>query len=432
MTLDDRTSTLGLAVPPAPLTAIVRVLNAPSVPASFRLESGCCRVGASRAADIVVSDETVSRLHVELSLSPEGVLLTDLGSRNGCYYLGQRVEKITLALGSSFRIGRTEIAVEADRQTLDRLAPVNLNSYGSLIGVSEAMRRLFAILLRLENSLVSVLIQGESGTGKELCARAIHDHSAVGSGPFVAVNCAAIDRALARSELFGHRKGAFTGASDAHVGAFEAASGGTLLLDEVGELPVDVQPVLLRVLETGALVRVGENTERPVKVRIVAATNRDLSAEVEAGKFRQDLYFRLAVVKLQIAPLRERPEDVEPLVRKLATDLGIGELAPEIVADFRTRPWPGNARELKNALSAFAALGALDGQPAAAAGELEAVLCRWLDQTRPYAEQKDELLKTFQRLYLRALLEYTGGNQSEAARISGLDRSYLSKVLTKR
>jgi DNA-binding NtrC family response regulator len=430
--LDDRTSTLGLTVPPAPLTAIVRVLNAPAVPATFRLESGCCRIGASRAADVVVSDETVSRLHVELSLSPEGVLLTDLGSRNGCYYLGQRVEKITLSLGSTFRIGRTEIAVEADRQTLDRLAPVNLNSYGSLIGISEAMRRLFAVLLRLENSLVSVLLQGESGTGKELCARAIHEHSAVASGPFVAVNCAALDRALARSELFGHRKGAFTGASEAHVGAFEAASGGTLLLDEVGELPVDVQPVLLRVLETGALTRVGDNTERPVRVRIIAATNRDLSAEVEAGNFRQDLYFRLAVVKLGLKPLRERVEDIEPLARKLAAELGIDELAPEILADFRTRPWPGNARELRNALSAYAALGAMDGPLSGPADELEAALCRWLDATRPYAAQKDELLKAFQRLYLRALLEHTGGNQSEAARISGIDRSYLSKVLTKR
>ena len=232
-------------------------------------------------------------------------------------------------------------------------------SYGELVGSSSAMRQVFGMLSRLESSLVNVLVERESGTGKELVARAIHEHSPAAAGPFVALNCGAMDRSLARSELFGHRRGAFTGASEAHAGAFEAASGGTLFLDEIGELPYDVQPLLLRALEAGAITRMGDTDQHLVKVRIVAATNRDLASEVRAGNFRDELYFRLAVVRIALPPLRDRPEDIALLAQRFAQEVGLSELGADVSRELGRRRWPGNARELRNAIHAYAVLGSV-------------------------------------------------------------------------
>jgi DNA-binding NtrC family response regulator len=291
------------------------------------------------------------------------------------------------------------------------------------------MRKVFALLSRLESSLANVLVQGDSGTGKELVARAIHDHSLVSSGPFLAVNCGAMDRAFVRSELFGHKRGAFTGALDARVGVFEAASGGTLFLDEVGELPLDVQPVLLRTLEVGAITRMGENTERPVKVRIVAATHRDLRGEVEAGRFREDLYFRIMVVQIKVPSLRERPDDIGVLAAHFASQVGLRDLPAEVLAELASRSLPGNARELKNALHTYAALGVLPERRNSRDAELDNAFLSAVDLGKPYAQQKEQVLRRFLRVYLEALLSHTGGNQSSAAKISGLQRSYLNKVV---
>jgi two-component system, NtrC family, response regulator GlrR len=428
---DDRTRSVARPLQRELVGAMVRVLNSPAVPAEFKLTQGSCRIGGGSEADLVVADPTVSRLHAELTLVPEGVVVTDLQSRNGTFYLGQRLERVTLALGSQFRIGGTEIALDVDRQGLESSPSAEITSYGDLIGVSEPMRRLFALLVRLEASLATVLIHGESGTGKELVARALHEHSPVGAGPFVPVNCGALERSLVRSELFGHKKGSFTGAISSREGAFEVADNGTLFLDEVSELPFEVQPVLLRALELGTIVRVGEARERKVKVRVVAATNRELMADVDAGRFRKDLYYRLAVVKLTIPPLRERPLDVEALARHYAEELGMAEVPSELLADFRGRSFPGNVRELRNAVHAHAAIGFAGNPSEVGLSELEAALRRGVDVTRPYAEQKEAFLKLFQRRYVELLLEHTKGNQSEAARISGLERSYLNKILSK-
>jgi transcriptional regulator with GAF, ATPase, and Fis domain len=410
------------------LAVVVRVLDDGAHPREYALTSGVCRIGAGRDADIIIQDASVSRLHAELSLAPEGVVVHDLGSRNGTYYLGQRLERMVLSLGSRIQLGRATVALEPNRERLAQNLSTAFTSYGELVGTSPPMRRLFGLLHRLEGSLVSVLVQGESGTGKELVARALHAFSLVQSGPFVAVNCGALDRTLARSELFGHKRGAFTGASEAHVGAFEAASGGTLFLDEVGELPLEVQPLLLRALELSVITRVGENTERPVKVRVVAATNRDLAKEVEAGRFRQDLWYRLRVVGLDVPPLRD-PDDIEILARSLAGREGI-DLTPEVLRELRARPWPGNGRELRNALRAYSAIGTLGDLPGTPERDrLDAAFQSFIDLDRPYAEQKEVILTRFLRVYLKSLLDRTGGNQSEAARISGLTRSYLNKVL---
>jgi DNA-binding NtrC family response regulator len=428
---DDTTTAIPRAGLRPSLGAVIRVLNAPAAPAEYLLSGGSCRLGAGSSADVVIGDEAMSRVHATFTLVPEGVALEDLGSRNGTFYLGQRVEKIVLALGSRITLGRVEIAIDPDRASLEAVSQSDLTSYGDLIGASATMRKLFSVLVRLEGSLANLLVEGESGTGKELVARAVHHNSTVSDGPFVAINCGAMDRNLARSELFGHKQGAFTGASHSRPGAFEDAHGGTLLLDEVGELPVDIQPVLLRTLETGAVVRVGETRERPVKVRIIAATNRDLQQAVQAGRFREDLFYRLNVVRVRLPPLRERPEDIELLARRFAEPVGIAELPGELLADLRQRSWPGNVRELKNALHAFAALGMLAGASSPPPDELESALRRMIDVAQPYARQKEQFLHHFVHTYLVVLLEHTGGNQSEAARISGLERSHLNKILAK-
>jgi len=297
-----------------------------------------------------------------------------------------------------------------------------------MIGASPAMHRLFAMLRRLDGSLASVLVIGESGVGKELIARAIHEGSHVAEGPYVTVNCGAIARELVASELFGHRRGAFTGAVDSRRGAFQRAEGGTLFLDEVGELPLDAQPMLLRALETGDVTPVGADETKRVKVRVVSATHRDLGALVAAGKFREDLYYRLAVITLEVPPLRERPEDVEVLAHHLARQEGLPTLPDDVVARLRARTWPGNVRELRNAIQAYCVLGALsDG--AKSAGLLEAALRDFIDVKRPYQEQKDRLNESFVRIYLRELLGSTNGNQTQAAKISGLERAYISRLL---
>ncbi len=428
---DATTALVRAKLPPMPIGVVVRVLGASAKPSTFRLSAGSCLVGAGRDAHICISEPTVSRRHVELSLVPEGVAVVDLGSRNGTFYLGQRVEKIVLAPGSRLGVGKVELSFEADTDTLYGSHDERRDGYRGLIGASPAMSRLFATLERLEGSLINVLIQGESGVGKELVAAAIHGGSRRAEAPFHALNCGGISRELILSELFGHRRGAFTGAVEDRQGAFEIADGGTLFLDEIGELPLDVQPVLLRALESGEVRRVGDNTARKVQVRVIAATNRELDSEVEAGRFRADLYYRLAVVKLSVPPLRERPEDIALLAAAFARDAGMAELPRDVIDALVQRDWPGNVRELRNAVEAYLALGSLSIGESRRMPMLDYALREVVDTDRPYAEQKDLLVERFTRLYLAKLLERTGGNQSEAARIAGLERSYLGRLLVK-
>ena len=293
------------------------------------------------------------------------------------------------------------------------------------------MRRLFALVRRLQNLSVNVLIVGESGTGKELIARALHESSSQRERPFVAVNCGALDRTLLRSELFGHRRGAFTGATESYAGAFEAANGGTLFLDEIGELPFDSQPMLLRAFELGSIARLGEHVARPVKVRIIAATNRSLENDVAAGRFREDLYHRLNVVKLDVPPLRSRREDVPLLAEHFAMQLGLKALPPNMLEELNEREWPGNVRELRHAIEAYAATDTLPPPQRVRKAPAAPAFDNWIDLNRPYVLQKEEVLQSFARAYFKALLDRTDGNQSEAARQSGLERSHLRKAIIK-
>jgi DNA-binding NtrC family response regulator len=429
---DDATATM-VRERPRPLAAVLRVLDVPAEPPRFELRAGACILGTGRDCQIVLVAATVSRRHAEVSLVPEGVLVRDLGSRNGVRYLGQSVDHIVLGFGGRVQLGEATLGIEVDHGALDaELQPYAGESYRGILGRSLGMRQLFAKLERLEGSLVTVLVQGESGVGKELVAQALHQGSSVAAGPFVAVNCGAVARELVASELFGHQRGAFTGAHETRQGAFERADGGTLFLDELGELPLEIQPMLLRVLETGELQAVGSDRSKRVKVRVVAATNRDLGDEVAAGRFRQDLFYRLAVVTLRVPPLRERPEDIEPIARAFAEAHGIGALPSPLVGRLRARTWQGNVRELRNAILAYAALGVLP-EPAAAGAPalLDAGLMGLVDVHRPYAEQKDALIDRFTRHYLEALLADTQGNQTLAASRAGVTRTYLGRMLDK-
>ena len=425
----EGTATLVRDVASRPLGALVRVLDARARPSTFRLGSGRCVIGAGTGCDIVIDEAAVSRQHVALELVPEGVSVTDLGSRNGTFYLGQRVEKISLSLGARIKVGATTVALDADSESLKSAAVYAGESYRGIVGTSLVMRRLFATLARLEGSLVGVLVAGESGAGKELIARALHDGSSLAAGPHVVVNCGAIPRDLVASELFGHRRGAFTGAVESRKGAFENADGGTIFLDEIGELPLDLQPVLLRVLETGEIRPVGGDALQ-VRVRVVAATNRDLADEVSAGRFREDLFYRLAVVQLVVPPLRDRIEDVEALARRFATAAGVS-LPADVVEQLKARSYPGNVRELRNVVQAWAALGAIPEPSRVREGELERLLADRVDVNVPYAEQKEQLNDLFTRVYLQSLLASTGGNQTQAAKLAGLDRSYLGRLAVK-
>lgn len=425
--------TRALAVPTGPLSVLIWLRNAHTndVVEVRRLAAGSLRVGAASDMDWIVEDPAVSRRHLELSLAPGGVFLRDLGSRNGTYYLGQRVGEITLALGSRISFGNHYLEMVADEEDFAGTQSAELERYGDLSGRSPAMVRLFSLMKRLEGSLVNVLVQGESGTGKELIARALHDHSRVAAGPFLAINCGALDRALVRSELFGHKKGAFTGAAAEAQGAFAEAHGGTLFLDEVGELPLDVQPMLLRTLETGAITRVGEARSRAVQVRVIAATHRELAQDVAEGRFRADLYYRLKVVLLHAPPLRARTEDLPLLAAHICDALGQAPPSQEMLRELSRRSFPGNVRELKHALMAYGAVGELpdDSPPLGFPRAFD--LAAFADPGRPYAEQKEALVDRMTEIYLRALMERTGGNRSEAARIAELQRGYLRRLLYK-
>jgi DNA-binding NtrC family response regulator len=417
-------------LPARPLGVTIRVLGARSTPKLLHLAEGSAIVGAAPESDLSVADPSVSRAHVELGLVPEGVSVRDLKSRNGTFYLGQRVQSMTLTPGARLQLGNVTVAIDLAVDELTGGELYGEPSYRGLLGESTAMRRLFTALTRLEGSLVPVLVTGESGVGKELVARALHDGSQVASGPLVVVNCGAIPRELVASELFGHKRGAFTGASEARVGAFQSANGGTLFLDEIGELPLDVQPVLLRALESGEVRVVGGDRTSEVRVRVVAATNRDLGAEVTAGRFREDLYYRLAVVTLEVPPLRDRIEDIDALAQRFAASAGVSMLPPMVLERLRSRTWAGNVRQLRNVVQSFAALGVLPPERDQA-GSMEDPFPRLVDVDRSYADQKDELVDRFTKAYLEALMAKTGGNQSAAARLSGLDRSWLIRLLVK-
>ncbi len=308
--------------------------------ATFVSSGDRCTIGSHPSNDFVLDARTVSRFHCEIRLEEGGARIVDLGSRNGTRVDGVHVNDAWLRDGSVVRLGQVAVRVRLGEDTSPlRLSPAR--SFGGLVGASAAMRAAYAVLERGAQGDSTLLIEGETGTGKEEAARAVHFASERHEQPFVVVDCSAISANLVESEFFGHVKGAFTGAEATRPGAFEAADGGTVFLDEIGELPLDLQPKLLRVIEQRSVQHLGSSQARPVDVRIIAATNRDLRAEVNAGRFRSDLYFRLAVIRVELPPLRRRPDDIPAIARRLLDGLGAD---PETIAALTTADLLGDSR----------------------------------------------------------------------------------------
>jgi DNA-binding NtrC family response regulator len=402
-------------------------------------------VGTDAGCGLVLSDAAVSRKHLVIALGQGTVVLRDAGSRNGTFYGGARVREIDLPIGAVVKLGQTELTVQL-RWYVREVPPSKARSFGELVGESMAMREVFAILERASASDASILIEGESGTGKELAARSVHGASSRASRPYVVFDCGAVPPDLVESELFGHRRGAFSGATSDRAGAFQRADGGTLCLDELGELPLDLQPKLLRVLETGEVKPVGEDTPRKVDVRVLASTNRDLLAEARRGRFRSDLYYRLEVVRVRMPPLRHRPEDIPGLVARLLDgklpegDRIEGTNLRKLVA----YAWPGNVRELRNVLARAVTLGQEPGKPPPSFDQLVFNLgpasqspltlgaeLPGVSSRVPYKEAKDQLLQSFDELYVATLLDRHHGHVTNAAAAAGLSRKHLYELMRK-
>ncbi len=422
-------------------------VSGPDVGASWAVDRDVLHIGAMDTNDVVLNDSTVSRRHAEVARTRDGVILRDCGSTNGTFVGPVRVREVFLTPETRFRVGKSELVFIPEDEVID-ITPSSKSSLDQLVGRSVAMREVFSIIERvaptnltvLITSDISVVVTGETGTGKELASRAMHKLSPRTDRAFRVFDCGAAPATLIESELFGHEKGSFTGAVQAREGLFEAAHGGTLFLVEIGVLPLDLQPKLLRVLEQREVRRVGGARVRPVDVRVVAATNRNLREEVQKGNFREDLYYRLAVVELLLPPLRERVEDIELLVSHLIernqVQLGVGGDVLELFKSYR---WPGNVRELANVveraipftdgsvITLDALPEALRSPQAPRGGGARSVVRA--DPSMPFKDAKEQLIDAFERQYLLDLIERHGGNVSKAARAANLHRMSITRLL---
>ncbi|MDX2019777.1 MAG: sigma 54-interacting transcriptional regulator [Deltaproteobacteria bacterium] len=409
----------------------VLVVDGPDSKKTFDLpKSQKLSIGSAPDNDIVLGDRTVSRYHVEIERTPLGIRVRDLGSSNGTQLQSLWINDVIVPPGTCIQVGATTLRLEdadaASHTVLDSAIEIP-----TIVGKSQAIAEVRGAIARLAKAHTSVLIGGETGTGKELVARAIHEHSDRAKQPFVVVDCGSLPATLIASELFGHERGAFTSADKLHIGAFERAQAGTIFLDEVGELPPQVQAALLGVLERREFRRLGGEKQLQMSARVLAATNRDLRAEVNKGTFRADLYYRLSITKITLPPLRERPEDIEDLVAffidELAGQSGHELFSAEALATLRRQNWSGNIRELRNVVEAALAMGQLqiEGEPSRKnAGPHDEP-----DALPPYRHARAEALTSFELQYLTRLMEEAGRNASEAARRARMDRPYLLSLL---
>jgi transcriptional regulator with GAF, ATPase, and Fis domain len=401
-------------------------------------------VGAEAGCQLVLTDRTVSRRHAEVRREGDYVIVRDLGSTNGTFYHDARVGEVFVPLGGEVSFGKTRVKIVPEEVAVDA-KPYASERLGSLIGADLRMREIFATIDQVAESDVTIVIEGETGTGKELVAAAIHQRSLRAKRPFVVFDCTNQPKDLIESSLFGHVKGAFTGATAPRAGAFERADGGTIFLDELGEFSPDLQPKLLRVLESREIQKVGGDGYDPVDVRVVAATNRNLKAEVRAGRFREDLYYRLAVVKIALPPLRERLGDIPLLVGHFLQMAGNPcGIDPSCYERLRAHTWPGNVRELKNVVDRAAALSKgkanvdlsrfiqeideedkIPGGPSVSSSDLS------LDKMLSFKEAKGKIVSDFESRYIQMLLREHNNNISVAAREAGIDRKHFKDLMRK-
>jgi DNA-binding NtrC family response regulator len=441
---DASTSTRAVSRPDSPDGAVLVILAGAARGRSFPLPCAIgqrMRIGTAEDNDVVLEDDTVSRRHLEIVRTANGLQLRDLGSTNGTRVGGVRIQEAFLSPGALLDIGEVPVSIGV---ALDAVAvPASENDrFGLAVGRSRVMRRLFGVLERVAKTNANVMLTGETGTGKDVLARSIHLESGR-MGGFEVLDCGAIVPSLVESELFGHERGAFTGAVASRAGAFERAEGGTLFLDELGELPLDLQPKLLRVLEAREFRRVGGQRTMTADVRIVAATCRDLRAEVAAGRFREDLYYRLAVVSLHVPPLRDRREDIPVLAEHIVEDKT--KVPDGIMAKLVDHDWPGNVRELRNVLDRLTVMSSAPGElqlfdsprserierteRAEDPKQAEPVAPpEPYDPSHSYRETRARFEAGFEASYVKWLLARNGGNLSAAAREARMDRNHLSDL----
>jgi DNA-binding NtrC family response regulator len=430
----------------------VEVVSGPDAGLVRDIEASVIRIGARRGNDVQLSDSKVSGLHCEIRLDDRGYRLRDLDSTNGTYVSSLRINDVYITAGSQIALGSTRLKFDPLGESVE-IELADTDRYGSMIGRSVKMRELFARLEKLARSDTTVLVTGETGAGKELVAEALHDNSPREKGPFVVLDCGSIPPNLIESELFGHERGAFTGATSSYAGAFERAHNGTVFLDEIGELPLAMQPKLLRVLERKEVRRVGGTNTIEVNLRIVAATNRDLGVEVNRGRFREDLYYRLAVARVHVPPLRERKDDLPLLIEHILENTPGGEtasIAQETIDLMMKHDWPGNVRELRNVIERAVLLAesptdedslrrapapvarsepSITVTPSQTATSTDAQMTVPVDVTIPFKHAKQNVISEFERRYISRLLAQHDGNISAAARAAGIDRMSIHKML---
>lgn len=441
----------------APGVFILVVTDGPERGRAYRLDASLpvrALIGTSPACELRVSDPQVSRRHAALERIGNNLRITDLGSTNGTWVDRVKVVEAELQGGEMVRVGTTMLRVDLEESgdraaTVEPPLPPAIN-FGRVVGASREMRRLYPLCERLSQTNVPVVIEGETGTGKEALAESLHEMGPRAQGPFVVFDCTAVPPSLVEAELFGHERGAFTGALQTRKGVFEQAQGGTLLIDEVGDLDLSLQPKLLRAIERFEIRRIGGDKWIRVDVRVLAATRRDLDKEVQAGRFRDDLFHRLAVARIELPPLRHRLGDITALAMHFWREMGGDPYAipRDLLQKWEDYPWPGNIRELRNTIARQLALGDLAGPhgvPASvpppalgtATGHAQApgldasgpdAIDHFVDMNVPYPQARDRILEEFEARYVATVLARHNGDVARAAAASGIGRRYFQKL----
>jgi len=413
------------------------LVNTVAAGTAFALNKSTVRIGKAPENDVVLEDPTVSRAHLLVQRQGDRFLVQDLGSTNGTFLDGAQVREAYLRPGAILEVGDVRLRFQPEVAPVE-IAPTSEERLGDMAGKSLPMRQIFALLKRIAPTDSTLLLIGETGTGKGAAAKLIHKLSPRTAGPLVIFDCGSVSDSLIESELFGHEKGAFTGAVAQRIGCLERAHGGTLFLDEIDDLAMDLQPKLLRAIEDREFRRLGASDAHvSFDARIVVASKKDLWAETQAGRFREDLYFRLSVFTVSLPPLRDRKEDIPLLVNAFATEELWEKLPPAVRDQFLAHNWPGNVRELRNALERARHMvqipeldsHALIRESSPQAGSQGPAVPVSYDGA--FKECKEDLIRTFEREYLTRLLQKSKGNVARAARDAELDRKHLYSLLHK-